>query len=183
MNFGARLGELPAFCGRTDEIQAVVETPQGSQNKFTYDEETGGFILGGTMPAGVVFPFEFGFIPSTVGGDGDPLDLLILMDAPTFVGCLVKVRLIGVIEAEQTESGKTERNDRLIAIAVKSRRHEGIRSLRQLPRRLLEEIEHFFVSYNAIKGKKFNPTGRFGPARALALVRRAVRAKKESAAR
>jgi inorganic pyrophosphatase len=107
----------------------------------------------------VRFPFEFGFIPSTLGGDGDPLDLLILMDAPTFAGCMVRARLIGVIEAEQSEAGGMERNDRLIAVAVKSRRHEGIRALRQLPRSFVVEIEHFFVSYNMVKGKAFTPCG------------------------
>ncbi len=90
------------------------------------------------------------------------------------------MRLIGVIEAKQTESAGTERNDRLIAL--KSRRHEEIRSVRQLSRQLLDEIEHFFASYNAIKGKKFTPLGRFGPARALRLVRRAVKAKEKKSA-
>ena len=90
------------------------------------------------MPAGVEFPFEFGFIPGTLGEDGDPLDLLILMDAPTIVGCKVKARLIGVIEAKQKEKGKTaERNDRLIAVAVESRRHQNVRSLNELPEELL----------------------------------------------
>lgn len=168
------LSKIPAFDPKSHEVNAIVDTPQGSQNKFKYDEESGLFMLGGAMPAGAVFPFEFGFIPSTKGGDGDPLDLLILMDAPTFVGCLVRVRLIGVIMAEQTEDGKTERNDRLVAVAVKSRRHEHLRQLRDLPKQLVSEMEHFFVSYNEVKGKKFKPQGRYGPARALALVRKSA---------
>ncbi len=166
---------IPAFAEMFDDVNAVVDTPQGSQNKFKYDEESGLFMLGGAMPAGATFPFEFGFIPSTRGGDGDPLDLLILMDAPTFVGCLVRSRLIGVILAKQTQEGKTERNDRLIAVAVQSRRHEHIRELHDVPKQLLAEIEHFFVSYNEIKGKKFKPLGRYGSARALALVRKGVK--------
>jgi inorganic pyrophosphatase len=169
-----RLDELPPFYEDSREVRAIVETPKGSGNKFTYDEESGLFCLGGAMPAGCFFPFEFGFIPSTVGGDGDPLDLLILMDAPTFTGCLVRARLIGVIEADQTEEHGVERNDRLIAVAVKSRRHEGVRALRQLARPLVHEIEHFFVSYNALKGKEFRPRGRFGPARALRIVRQGM---------
>jgi inorganic pyrophosphatase len=174
-----QLIELPAFVGKSHEVNAIVDTPQGSRNKFKYDEESGLFTLGGAMPVGSVFPFEFGFIPSTAGGDGDPLDLLILMDAPTFVGCLVRVRLIGVIVTEQTENGKTERNDRLIAVAVNWGRHEHVKALRELPKQLLAEIEHFFVSYNAIKGKKFKPLGRHGPARALALVREGQNASDE----
>lgn len=169
------LSKLPALAANSDEVNAIVDTPQGSQNKFKYDEESGLFMLGGAMPAGVVFPFEFGFIPSTRGGDGDPLDLLILMDAPTFVGCLVQARLVGVIVAEQTEEGKTTRNDRLIAVAVQSRRHAHLRELREVPKQLLAEIEHFFVSYNEIKGKKFKALSRQGAARALALARKGVK--------
>jgi inorganic pyrophosphatase len=165
------LDQLSPFLPKSKDVNAIVETPQGSQNKFNFDEETGLFRLGGAMPAGVVFPFEFGFIPNTRGGDGDPLDLLILMDAPTFVGCHVQARLVGVIEARQTEDGETERNDRLIGVALKSRRHEHIRTLSEVPKQLLAEIEHFFISYNAIKGKRFKPKGRFGPNRAIAIVR------------
>jgi inorganic pyrophosphatase len=175
MNHYRDLSKLAAFAPESRDVNAIVDTPQGSQNKFKYDEESGLFMLGGAMPAGVVFPFEFGFIPSTAGGDGDPLDLLILMDAPTFVGCLVRARLIGVIMAEQTEKGKTERNDRLVAVAVKSRRHEHVQALRELPNQVLSEIEHFFISYNVIKEKEFKPLGRYGPARALALVREGER--------
>jgi inorganic pyrophosphatase len=184
MNFNARLLELPAFVpDKRNAVYAIVDTPQGSRNKFKFNSETGLFELGGVMPAGAMFPFEFGFIPSTLGGDGDHLDLLILLDAPTFVGCVVRVRLIGVIVAEQTErSGEVERNDRLIAVAEKSRRHEPVRALRQLPKALVREIEHFFVSYNEVKGKRFNPCGRFGPARALKLVREGI-ARAETAAR
>ena len=178
MNSPREFSKLSAFVPKSHDVNAIVDTPQGSQNKYKYDEESGLFMLGGAMPAGVIFPFEFGFIPSTVGGDGDPLDLLILMDAPTFVGCLVRARLIGVIIAEQTEDGNTERNDRLIAVAVQSRRHENVKALSELPKQLLTEIEHFFVSYNEVKGKRFKPLGRYGPARALALVRTGEKAAK-----
>src|SRR6185295_2455954 len=95
-----------------------------------------------------VFPFDFGFIPQTRGEDGDVLDALLLMDEPTFVGCLVQARLIGVVEAEQTEEGETMRNDRLIAVAAESHNHSEVESLSQLNDYLLDEIEHFFVSYN-----------------------------------
>src|SRR5215212_8024826 len=84
-------------------VNVVVETPQGSRNKYNFDERLGVFRLGGVLPAGAVFPFDFGFVPSTVGGDGDPLDVLVLMDEPAFPGCLVEARLLGVVEAVQTE--------------------------------------------------------------------------------
>jgi inorganic pyrophosphatase len=136
----ASIEHLPAFT-EEGELNVIVETPQGSCNKFNFDPQTGLFILGAAMPAGVTFPFEFGFIPSTRGGDGDPLDILLLMDAPTFVGCLVKTRLVGVIEARQsTKKGKFERNARRIGVAVKSRRHEWVPTMHDLAPELLEEI-------------------------------------------
>ena len=116
------------------------------------------------------FPLRFGFIPGTRGGDGDALDVLVLMDEPAFSGCLVPCRLLGVIEAEQTEGGKTDRNDRLIAVAATSRTHGHLQSLDDLNSKIVDEIEHFFVSYNTAKGKKFRPLGRFGPERARELV-------------
>lgn len=161
---------LDAFDAESGDLNVIIETPKGSRNKFKYDEAHHLFKLGGVLPAGAVFPFDFGFVPATVGGDGDPLDVLLLMDEPAFAGCLVAARLIGVIEAEQTEDGQTERNDRLIALAADSRNHRDVRALDQLSANLLDEIEHFFVSYNEIKGKTFKPQGRSGPDRAQALV-------------
>jgi len=122
-----------------------------------------------------VFPFDFGFLPATVGGDGDPLDVLLLMDEPAFVGCLVQGRAIGVIEAEQTEDGKTMRNDRLIAVAANSHNHQEVKSIEELSDNLLHEIEHFFTSYNQVKGKQFRVLGRFGPERAAKQIDSGVR--------
>lgn len=170
------LMNLDAFVDESPNVNVVIETPQGSRNKYNYDEAHGVFRLGGVLPAGAVFPFDFGFVPSTVGGDGDPLDVLVLMDEPAFAGCLVEARLIGVVEAEQTErDGETTRNDRLVAIAHKARNHRGVRALSQLDGHLVAEIEHFFVSYNEIKGKEFKPLGRHGAARARSVVEEGVR--------
>ncbi len=167
---------LGAFAPRSGELNVIIETPKGSRNKFDYDEEFGLFKLGGVLPAGAVFPFDFGFVPSTTGGDGDPLDVLVLMDEAAFTGCLVEARLLGVIEANQTErDGETTRNDRLVAVAAAARNHRDVHSLEQLSENLLNEIEHFFVSYNEVKGKKFEPLGRFGPERAGQLIDEGVR--------
>jgi inorganic pyrophosphatase len=76
-------------------LNVIVETPRGSRNKFTYERDLGVFRLGKQLPAGAVFPYDFGFIPSTRAGDGDPLDALVLLDTPTFPGCLVRSRLLG----------------------------------------------------------------------------------------
>lgn len=176
------LSKLPPFDRETGDLNVIIETPKGSRNKFNWDEERELFKLGGVLPAGAVFPYDFGFIPNTRGGDRDPLDVLVLMDEPAFTGCLVASRLLGVIEAEQTEKGKTERNDRLIAVAVNSRTNGHLQSLDDLNDNLIEEIEHFFISYNDAKGKRFKPLGRFGPDRARRLVKKSPTAKRNTRA-
>ena len=161
---------IQPFDRESGALHVVIDTPKGSRNKYSWDEKLELFSLSGVLPAGAVFPYDFGFIPNTRGGDGDPLDVLVVMDEPAFVGCLVCCRLLGVIEAKQTEKGKTQRNDRLLAVSCDSRTHEQIKSIADIDRVLLQEIEHFFVSYNAAKGKKFKPLRRLGPAQAKNLV-------------
>ena len=168
--------QLSAFDEETETLNAIVDTPKGSRNKFKYDEEKGRFKLSGTLPLGNSFPFDFGFVPSTLGEDGDALDVLILMDEPAFTGCLVPSKLIGIIEANQTEAGETSRNDRLIAISADSRNYSHIRFLGDLNSNVVEEIEHFFVSYNDSKGKRFEVLRRSGPERGRSLIEKATAA-------
>src|ERR1700754_2373468 len=133
---------------KTGTCRAIIETPKGCRNKFDYDPETGLFKLGGLLPEGMIFPFDFGFLPSTLGEDGDPLDVLVLMDAPAHVGCQVEIRIVGVIAAKQTERDKTTRNDRLLGVAIHSYQHEDITSIEEVSKTLLSQIEEFFISYN-----------------------------------
>lgn len=170
--------KITPFDKETGELNVIIETPKDCRNKYALDEELGVFVLKGVLTAGHSFPYDFGFIPNTLGGDGDPLDVLVLMDEAAFVGCLVKVKLVGVIEAEQTEcDGKVERNDRLIAVAAESRTHSDIKSINDLNDILVEQIEHFFISYNEAKGKKFKPLGRFGSRKAKSLVEEGIKQK------
>ena len=105
------------------------------------------------------------------------------MDASAFPGCRVRARLIGVIEAEQTEKdGQTTRNDRLIGVCGKSHEYQDVKALKDLPERVVTEIEHFFVSYNELRGKTFKPLGRRGPNRAAKDLRQAAKAYKETKA-
>ncbi len=173
---GATFSQLSPFDHDSGHLNVVIDTPKGSRNKFSWDEKRQLFSHTGVLPIGASFPYDFGFLPNTLGEDGDALDVLVLMDEPAFVGCLVPARLLGVIEAKQTEEGKTVRNDRLIAVAANSRTQQDLKKLADLNRKLVDEIEHFFVSYNAAKGKKFKPLGRYGPDRARALVKRASEA-------
>src|SRR5215213_321261 len=109
----AALSELPTFDPKTGEVVVVAETPKGSRNKYSYDAGLGAFRLAAVLPEGTSFPFDFGFVPSTLGEDGDPLDVLVLLDTPVVAGCVLTARLIGVIEAEQRErGGERVRNDR-----------------------------------------------------------------------
>ena len=126
----------------------------------------------------MMFPFDFGFIPSTLGDDGDPLDIMVLMDAPAHVGCLMEVRIIGIIAAEQTEDGKTESNDRLLGVAVHSYNHEGLETINDVSETLLDQVEAFFVSYNKQRGKKFKVTGTGGPQKAMKFLKAGIRARK-----
>jgi inorganic pyrophosphatase len=174
------LAPLPPFDAESGDLNVVIETPRGSRNKFGWDEGRELFKLNGLLPVGAVFPYDFGFIPNTRGEDGDALDVLLLMDESAFPGCLVAARLLGVIEAEQTEEERTERNDRLIAVASTSRTHGHLQALDDLNPRMVDEIEHFFVSYNAAKGKKFKPVRRSGPSRAEELVRAGEKAKADA---
>ena len=166
---------VPAFDDETKDLNVIIDTPKNSRNKYKFDEKLGLFKLGGVLAVGHFFPFDFGYIPQTRGGDGDPIDVLVLMDEPAFVGCLIQTRLIGVIAAEQTENGKTETNDRLIAVAADSRTQLDVKSLNDLNLTLVDEIEHFFISYNEAKDKQFKPLGRFGAQKAKRIVEDGMR--------
>jgi len=144
-------------------IQVIIETPKGSRNKYAWDTEQQVFALKKVLPEGMVFPHDFGFIPSTEGEDGDPIDVLVLMDQSVFTGCLVKSRLVGVIEGKQTQKGKTVRNDRLLAVAESSHTHSEILSIEDLNKDLLREIEKFLVNYHSNDGAEFEVLACKGP--------------------
>ncbi|HEY6475988.1 MAG TPA: inorganic diphosphatase [Polyangia bacterium] len=153
----------------------VIETARGARNKMAYDEELGAFRLKKVLPEGMTFPYDFGFIPSTLADDGDPLDALVLMDEPGTMGCVVRCRVVGVILGEQTEGKKKRRNDRLIAVAIPSHTHADITRLENLNATLLEELEKFFVNYHAVDGEKFRVLGCKGPGKARKLVAETAR--------
>ena len=167
---------IPPRDPKTRLVNVVIDTPRGSRNKFKFDEELGCFKLSRILPAGHVFPYDFGSIPGTHGEDGDALDVLVVMDAPAFPGCLVKVRLIGVIVARQMEKGRAIANDRLIGVPQTEVNKARVRELSELGSDCLEQIEHFFISYNAAQGRRFEPKQRLGAARAERILRRAIAA-------
>jgi inorganic pyrophosphatase len=175
------LSDLAPFDEESGLVQIVIETPRGTRNKYSYDKGKGAFRLKKVLPLGQSFPFDFGFVPSTRAEDGDPIDMLVLMDEPAATGALVLARPIGVIEAEQTEAagGKRVRNDRLLAVAEPGLRYGEVKTLDDLRPRLLDEIEAFFVTYNRLGGGDFEPLRRRGPKAATRLIEKAVEAAKK----
>ena len=151
-----------AALDKEKKVQVIIETPKGSRNKYAWDPEQQIFALKKVLPEGMAFPHDFGFIPSTEGDDGDPIDVLVLMDQPVFTGCLVKSRLVGVIEGKQTEKGKSARNDRLLAVAESSHTHSNINSINDLNKDLLKELEQFLVNYHSNDGVEFKVLARKG---------------------
>lgn len=157
-------------------LQVIVETPAGSRNKFAYDPEQHIFALKKVLPAGMVFPYDFGFLPQTRAGDGDPIDVLLLMDEPAFPGCSVQARLIGVIEGEQIDGKKRIRNDRLVAVAEANHIYAKVRKLKDLPADWIRELQDFFVNYHGLEGKKYRLLGCKGIATAEQLIKEARKA-------
>ena len=157
-------------------LQVIVETPKGSRNKFSFDVEQQIFSLKKVLPAGMVFPYDFGFLPKTLADDGDPIDVLLLMDEPAFPGVLVPSRLIGVIEGEQIDGKKRIRNDRLVAIADANHMYANVRKLNDLPKQFVRELEDFFVNYHQLEGKEYKLLGCKGIAEAETLIKKAKKA-------
>ena len=164
--------KLPqTFVSRSKYIHAVIETPKGCAAKYNFDPETGLFKLKKILPEGMVFPFHFGFIPFTMAEDGDPVDVFVLMDEPSWPGCVIECKVLGVIEAEQKEEGKTERNDRIIAAAIESNRYKEIKTLFALDAYLVDEIINFLVAYTSFEKKDFKVIGRQAAHTAIKLIK------------
>jgi inorganic pyrophosphatase len=163
---------IPAIDPESGSPNAVVESPSGTRHKFKLEPSLGLFRLEHTLPSGMSFPFDFGFVPSTLAEDGDPVDVVLLLDGPAAVGCVVRWRALGVIEARQRErGGKWERNDRLVGVGADAPEHDHQRSLRDVGDGVLSRIESFFAYYNSFRQKEFQPLGRLGPREAMRLVR------------
>lgn len=155
-------------------IHAIIETPKGCAAKYDYDEEMQMFKLKKLLPKGMSFPFHFGFIPHTKAEDGDPLDVLVLLDELSWPGCVIECKIIGVMEATETENNKTNRNDRLIATANASEKYNKIKDLSSMDDYLEKEIENFFNTYNNLEKKEFKIISKKGPKVALNLIKKQI---------
>lgn len=154
-------------------IDVVIETPKGSRNKYAYDKEVKAFRLTKLLPVGVMFPFDFGYIPHTKGEDGDPIDVLVMMEEAAYPGCVVECRLIGAIKAKQSEKEKMVQNDRLIAVSTLSQIYQDVNELAELNKNIVSQVESFFVYYNTLAGKEFKPMGYADAKEACSLIKNA----------
>jgi inorganic pyrophosphatase len=167
----------------SDTLQVIIETPKGSRNKYAFDHEQKVFALKKVLPTGMVFPYDFGFIPSTKAEDGDPTDVLVLMDEPAFPGCLLKCRVIGIIEGEQGSKKKTERNDRIVAIEQENHSYAHIEHVDDLGKTFVHELEEFFVDYHQLSGKQYRILDLRGPGEARRRIKDGMRAFKKNKGR
>ena len=174
------LASLPAT-GADLVLNVVVESPAGSTNKIKWDPEIEAFGLSRPLPLGVSYPHDWGFVPGTRGSDGDPIDALVLSEGTTFPGVVLGVRPIGVVRLEQNrkQGGGRERNDRIIAVVANGPRRETVRSTDDLPPRVREELEQFFLDAVFFENKSARLLGWAGPEEAWKLVNQSL-ARKET---
>jgi len=161
-------------------VRVVIETPKGSRNKYAFDLEEKIFHLKKVLPAGMAFPYDFGFIPSTRAEDGDPVDVLVLMDEPAFAGCVLTCRPIGVIEAEQDDGNQTTRNDRIVAVENNNHSYASLEHIKDLGEPFIRQLEEFFVNYHELTSKRYRILDVRGPRaarRRIADGRKALRKK------
>jgi inorganic pyrophosphatase len=172
------LQTLPAFADG-DACHVVIESPRGSSLKLKYMPGWEAMGVSRPLPAGLVFPFDWGFVPSTCGPDGDPIDAFVVWDAPSFPGVVVACRPIGVLNVEQNavnfDRSKRIRNDRVVAVPIEGRREVTLRHLDDIPERLRDEWIQFSMAAAALDGKDITPLGWGSAEDALALIKTSVR--------
>lgn len=159
-------------------LQVIIETPKGSRNKYGFDSKQRIFALTKVLPAGMAFPYDFGFVPSTEAEDGDGTDVLVLMDEPAFAGCLLKCRVIGVIEGVQLDGKKKTRNDRIVAIEQANHSYAKVQHINELGKQFVQELETFFVNYHEMIGLKYKILDVRGPKQAWRRIKAGIAALK-----
>ena len=170
------LSDMPAFDAE-GRVRVVVESPRGSAVKFKYDAGLGAFTLSRPLIDGVTYPYDWGFVPSTRGPDGDPIDAMILWDRASYPGMVIPCRVIGLLKAEQNSKlhrGKRERNDRVLAVPAIAPKLAAITDVRDLSPRLKRELEAFFAAAVALEDKGLKLLGWSGAARATAMIRQSA---------
>ena len=165
---------LPPFTDDGD-VLVVVETPRGSRAKFAYDPGLRSFILSKSLLTGLSYPHDWGFVPSTKADDGDPIDIMIIHDAATFPGLVMACRVIGILQIEQKNKNKHERNDRLFAVPRRSHSELGLRDARDLSKPIQQELEKFFIATDELESKTLKIIGWKGPKAAVKAIKDAAK--------
>jgi inorganic pyrophosphatase len=166
--------KLPTWADK-ENIYAVVETPRGSTCKLDFEPKLGAFTIAKPLMAGLAYPYDWGFIPSTKAEDGDPLDVLIIHDAHTYPGVVLRCRPVGILEVKQKSKNGKERNDRVFAVPDRSPLETDLKDLRHLPPRARDELEQFFIATDALEDKELEFLGWRGPGHAVKAIKRLSR--------
>ncbi len=146
---------LPAGNDIPNTVNAVIEIPKGSSNKYEYDKEMNVFILDRTLYSPVHYPGAYGFIPRTLSEDGDPLDVVVIVEGDTFPGCLIEVRPLGVLVMRDDKG----LDHKILAVPTKDPRMRDVHGLQHLPSHYLAEVDYFFNIYKDLEGKKSDTYG------------------------
>ena len=152
--------------GFPEVLRMVVEIPKGSSNKYEYDRELGTFRLDRVLYSPVHYPGDYGFIPGTLASYGDPMDVLALVEEPTFSGCVVEVRPVGVLKMVDQE----QKDQKIVAVLNRDPRYEQVHTLDQIFPHLRREIEHFFNIYKELEGSATSTLGWGDPIEARSLI-------------
>ena len=167
--------ELPVGPDTPEVINAVIEIPLEGINKYEYDKELHVFRLDRNLYSPVHYPGDYGFLPRTLGDDGDPLDVLVLMKIPVFTGCLVDARPIGLFHL--VDHGVAD--EKVLAVPMRDPYSDGLNDIDDIPQHYLKEIEHFFQVYKDLEGSHTETRGFEGAAAARDAIVRAVEAYEE----
>lgn len=133
-----------------DVVTAIIEIPRGSRNKYEYEKDIESFSLDRVLYSPFVYPAEYGFIPQTLYDDGDPFDIMVLMDQSTFPGCIIESRPIGIMR--MIDGG--DKDYKILAVPVDDPRFKDINDIADIPSHLLDEIAHFFGEYKRLENKE-----------------------------
>ncbi|WP_414469367.1 inorganic diphosphatase [Methanobacterium sp. ACI-7] len=151
-------------------VYAVIEIPKGSRNKYEYDKDMEAFALDRVLYSPFHYPAEYGIIPQTLYDDGDPMDIIVLMDQATFPGCVIETRPIGIMR--MVDGG--DNDDKILGVPVNDPRFKEITDIDQIPKPLLDEIAHFFKEYKHLEGKTTEVLGWENASKALEAVEHSI---------
>lgn len=153
-------------------LNVLIEIAAGSKNKYEFDKDLNAFALDRVLSSSVMYPYDYGFIPNTLADDGDPLDGMVMMDEPTFPGCVIAARPIGMME--MIDGG--DRDEKILCVPDKDPRYAHVKSLKDIPQHRLDEIVEFFKTYKNLEKKSVEVLGWKDVDSVLPLVEKCIKA-------